>query len=141
MADVQNRNKSTIDDQLDRKLSQLGSPDCDDVSDVESSSILDDPGICQQLTRRTADGFDTLMGYFRCQLEPRQLRYALHIPLYPAMAEIPTVEAVAMDHPTAKVRITDRQKFGLRMEIVLPESNDEAQSLVVEVTAYSPLTH
>jgi len=129
-----------VDIHIERKLTELGSHVDEVQSEIESSnSILNNPDISQQLTRRTVDGLDTLMGYFRCQFAAQQTRYALHVPLYPAMNQIPEIEAAIVDGEQAKVRITDRQKFGVRLEIVLPQPPQSDQCLLVEVTAFSPL--
>lgn len=127
----------SYDGQIEFRLNQLGGEI--ETAPVPESSILNDPDISLQLTRRAADEFDTLIGFFRCQFESQQQRFALHVPIYPAMNEIPEVEAVVLDCDDAKIRVTDRQKFGLRLEIVLSEPCPAMRKLVVEVTAYSRL--
>jgi hypothetical protein len=98
--------------------------------------ILADPNLTQHLTRRSEGGHDTLTGYFRCQLQPDQQRYALHVPLYPAMNGIPDVEAIVMDSVGASVRVTDRQRFGIRLEIQCDSPKTETSNVMVEVIAY-----
>ena len=113
----------------------------DDVvtADLElvTEQILADPNLNQYITRRNEDGQDTLVGYFRCQLQRHQQRYALHIPLHPAMSAVPQVEAIVMDSDEASIRVTERQRFGLRVEIVLPRPTTETCSVMVEVIAFS----
>ncbi len=148
MAEANPLRERAYDSQIERRLRQLGknlddqSSAIEDEAEFEHSaiSILNDPQISQQLTRRKTDGFDTLIGYFRCPFKALQQRFVLHIPLYPAMGEVPEVEAAVVDCDQATTRITDQQKFGLRLEIVLARPSSDAKQLLVEVTAYSRLT-
>ena len=129
-----------IDAQLERRLAGLadsGDSNSELDSEAVSGTIFEDSGISQQWTRRQAEGFDTLSGHFRCSFCEQQQRYALHIPLYPAMEQVPEVEAAVVDCESAKVRITDRQKFGLRLEVVLPVPSSESRKVLVELTAYA----
>ena len=103
--------------------------------ELVTEQILADPNLTQQITRRNEAGQDTLAGYFRCQLQPNQQRYALHVPLYPAMSRIPEVDAMVMDSDDASVRVTDRQRFGIRLEILLSCPKTETSNVMVEVIA------
>lgn len=104
--------------------------------ELVTEQILADPNLTQHITRRNDDGQDTLVGYFRCELQPDQQRYALHMPLYPAMTGIPEVEAIVMDSGDASVRVTDRQRFGVRLEIMLNRATAATSNVMVEVIAF-----
>ena len=93
-------------------------------------------GIMQQLTRTRIDGVDRVAGIFRCDFEREQRHYALNIPVHPALSDVPTVEAICLDCD-ARIRVTDCQKFGVRIEIVLNESPTEDQSVFVDVVISS----
>jgi hypothetical protein len=94
-------------------------------------------GILQQWNRTLADGRDLIAGIFRCDFEPGQQRYALSIPIHPALADIPCVEAICLERD-ARVRQTDCQRFGVRLEIVLSETSDQVQPVFVDVVISSP---
>ena len=110
-----------------------------EMMDLEllAEQLIADPGLSQFTTRREEDGIDTLVGYFRCHLQGQQQRYALHVPLYPPMHREPMVQAMAMDSDQATVKVTDRQRFGIRVEIVLPRPVIESTDLLVEIIAHS----
>lgn len=103
--------------------------------ELATEQILADPNLTQYITRRYEAGQDTLVGYFRCQLQPDQQRYALHVPLYPAMNRNPEIEAIVLDSDDASVRVTDRQKFGIRLEILVNRPKTEVSNVIVEVIA------
>ena len=103
--------------------------------ELVTERILADPDLTQHITRRNGEGQDTLAGYFRCQFEAEQQRYALHVPLYPPMSMIPEVEAIVMDSDAASVRVTDRQRFGIRLEVVLNRPLTKISNVMVEVIA------
>ncbi len=107
--------------------------------EMVTEQILADPNLTQHLTRRNENGQDTLAGYFRCCLQPDQQRYALHVPLYPMMSAIPDVEAIVMDSDDASVRVTDRQRFGIRLEILLNRPTANPAEVMVEVIAFARL--
>lgn len=115
-----------------------GAPEFD--LEMMMEQILGDPGLTQYVIRRSESNTDTLVGYFRCCLEQNQQRYALHIPVYPAMEFEPQVEAILMDSNDGRVKITESKKFGLRMEIVLPTPAEKQVDFLVEVIATSSPT-
>ena len=130
-----------IDAQLEQRLAGLANDNeaAVEATDVGRDSVFQDHTISQQWIRRQDEGFDTLSGHFRCAFSCEQQRYALHIPLYPAMEEVPDVEATVVDCETAKIRVTDRQKFGLRLEVILEQPALEACQVLVELTAYAKI--
>lgn len=77
-------------------------------------------GITQQYNRYCRDGTDCVCGIFRCEFEPLQRRFALHVPIHPPMKNLPEVEAIGIDCDL-RTRVTDCQKFGVRIEVVLSE--------------------
>lgn len=115
--------------------------DQDETVDPELmlEQILANPELTQQLTRTVGDGNESVVAYFRCRIEPAQQRVVLHLPLVPPMERRPEVEASIMDDVPGRVRITDRQRFGIRLEIVLSESIREEMNLLVEIVASAPV--
>ena len=103
------------------------------------AQILADPNLVQHLMRTRRDGVETLTAYFRCVFLPGQQRYVLHVPFSPAFAQMPVVNAMVTERSDVRVRITDCQKFGARMEVVLPQPGGSENSLLVEVIATIPI--
>ena len=97
--------------------------------------LLDDPGLVQHITRTERDGLQTIVAYFRIEFQPGQQRLVLHVPLVPALNVLPTVNAHATDHQDVRVRVTDRQKFGIRAEVILSAPAVTADKLLVELIA------
>lgn len=104
----------------------------------DSIESLSAAGIVQQLTRTQAVDTDQITGIFRCDFEPEQERYALNIPIHPALSELPSVEAIALESD-ARIRVTDRQRFGVRLEVVLNQAASEPQRVFVDVVIASRL--
>ena len=99
---------------------------------------LQDPGLVQQFTRIQRDGTDQVIAYFRCQFESGQQRHALNLLIQPAMSTAPEVHIHVVDGPEARVRVTDLERYGLRAELVLAQTSDQAVQVLVEVLATSP---
>ena len=97
--------------------------------------VLADPCLVQHVVRTNRDGVETVVAYFRCVFSRGLQRYVLHVPFSPAFVGIPVVSAMATEHADVRVRITDCQKFGARLEVVLPQPSDCETSLLVEVIA------
>ena len=96
--------------------------------------LLSDPNVYQHVTRRSCDGEDSITGYFRCQFEPSQERTILHVPIHPPMSAVPKVNASFVQPEDAKrIRVTDRQKFGTRLEIIRSTDHDQPCQVMVEV--------
>jgi hypothetical protein len=121
-----------------------------DVDDAAALEIVDaerivlqllaDPDVTQQVTRRHCDGVDSIAGYFRCRFEPSQERAVLHVPIHPPMTEVPAVDACLVeDREGVRIRITDRQKFGARLEVIRSGGHDQPASVMVEVTLTASL--
>ncbi len=96
--------------------------------------ILSDPDVTQHVTRRHCDGVDSITGYFRCLFEASQERAILHVPIHPPMISVPDVEALFVEEDDSfRIRVTDRQKFGARLEIIRSARQEQAGSVMVEV--------
>ena len=103
--------------------------------EVVLQQILDDPDFIQQVTRTTHEGRETITGYFRIALKPGEQRQILHVPFTPPLKTIPRVEARVEGQQSIRVRITDRQKFGLRAEVILARATESIRRVLVEVIA------
>jgi hypothetical protein len=100
---------------------------------------LADPNLVQHIVRSNQDGIESIVGYFRCEFLAGQQRYVLHAPFSPALGAVPAIEAMVADEEclqdSVRVRVTDKQKFGARLEVVLVEPAKKPISLLVEVIA------
>lgn len=97
--------------------------------------LLDDPSLIQHLIRTEQDGCQTIVGYFRVVLEPGQQRCVVHVPFSPPLSAVPQVEAHVLDDQDARVRVTDCQKYGLRVEVILPRPVDSERRVLLEIVA------
>ncbi|MDA7861790.1 hypothetical protein N9B31_02715 [Mariniblastus sp.] len=104
-------------------------------SEIALQQILETPGLFQHVTRSDHEGLETVVGYFRIDFEPNCQRHILHVPFSPPFKTIPQVDTNTLGEQEARIRITDRQKFGLRMEIILPQTSDSSQHMIIETIA------
>ena len=96
--------------------------------------LLSEPDVTQHVTRRNCDSVESMTGYYRCKFEPSQERVVLHVPIHPPMAHVPKVEAMFVEPVDSfRVRVTDQQKFGARLEIIRATGQDQPTSVMVEV--------
>ncbi len=99
------------------------------------AQILADTHIKQHWIRTQRDGVDSIASYNRCDFVPGQQRHVWHLSFFPPFNFIPEIEARAAEDADLRVRVTDRQKFGARLEIVLPQPAVANLSVLIEATA------
>ncbi len=104
-------------------------------AEVVLQQLLDNSELIQHLSRTTHEGRQTIAGYFRIEFQPGEQRHILHIPLTPALKIIPQVTAHVTDHQDVRVRITERQKFGIRAEVILARVAESIRRVLVEIIA------
>lgn len=95
-------------------------------------------GITQQITRSIRDQTECIVGLYRLDFENDQLRYPLNIPIHPPLPDVPMVEAETMN-VSSRVRVTNCQRFGVRIEVVLHENVNNNEPVFVEVSISSPI--
>ena len=88
-------------------------------------------GITQKIVRTENDGREVIVGMFRCDLEPDQSRYVLNVPIHPALRDVPTVETIVFEDGV-RTRITDCKKFGIRLELVISNTDHSPKSIFLE---------
>lgn len=139
-----------FDHDLESRLNALHQPDghaepldASNEPEFDAEALLQltlsNPDLKQHVSRCESDGADTMICYRRVTLAPGERRHAMHIALHPPMPAIPDVEAFMVDPISARIRITDRQRFGARLEIVLEEPVAVETQLMVEVMLTAPL--
>jgi hypothetical protein len=94
----------------------------------------------QQLTRyRAADGTHSIHGTLIAEFEPGDRSATLHIAFCPPFERLPTVELEAVDNSFATVKLTQLLHNGVQIEVRLPQSLDEKQSVTIEMLATEAL--
>lgn len=115
----------------------FNSESSDQLIDQDHRELLAS-GITQKITRSQTDGSDNIVGLYRLDFENDQLRYPLNIPIHPPLSEVPMVEAETMN-VSSRIRVTNCQRFGVRIEIVLHEKVDPGEPVFVEFSISSPI--
>ncbi len=115
-------------------------PAADDLEmDAELSEDFSefDPDLLQQVARIQRSDVDQLVGYYRVRFASGQKREVVHVLIHPPMESIPDVEANGLEAPPHRIRITDRERFGVRLEVVLDAAweQDQPGTFLVEVLA------
>ena len=115
----------------------LGMEDDESFVDPELmlQQVLENQNLVQHITRTQEADHQTIAGYFRVDFEPGQQRGVLHVPFAPPLKIVPQVDAHVTDLENARVRVTDRQKFGIRAEVILDQASTSHQKILVEVIA------
>lgn len=106
--------------------------------DFDLELLLADPSVNQLMLRTEKDGVDQLVSYFRCEFQPGEKHFVLHVPVQPAMSEHPAVQAMGVDEDL-RIRTTKVEKFGVRLEAILDVVATEAKSMLIEVVLTSPV--
>jgi len=125
-------NNQSIED----RLNQLAGSD-HGTGDVEPEeySPMADPAVSQHIIRSNVDGKDLFSGEFRVSIPAQQTISVLHVPLHPPMPIVPVVEAFC-DNEAVRIRVTDAQRFGVRLEIKTTAIEAAVDEVVqVQITA------
>ena len=117
---------------IEDRLNQLtGTGDAVPTSEEQEYSVMADQAVSQHIIRSHDGTQDLFAGEFRISIPPQQTIYVLHVPLHPPMNSKPRVEAFA-DNQALRIRVTDVQRFGVRLEIKAA-SSDEGIVEVIQV--------
>ena len=122
-----------------RLLANLGETDETPDFDLEAVAdfVMANPGVKQHTVWLEGDGVEELVVYRRVDVLPEQQRVVIHIPVEPALQEIPRVESNLLSDQDGRIRITDIQKFGVRLEVVLSAPAPGNTSILLETTISS----
>ena len=123
-----NQTSDRLDDVADDRTVELD-------PELMLAQLLADPHMMQHWVRTHRDGVDSIATYNRCNFVPGQQRSVWHLSFLPPFSFIPEIEARAVEDVDLRVRVTDRQKFGARLEIVLPQPAAADLSVLIEATA------
>ena len=99
--------------------------------------IFLDSSISQQTIRSEYEGDDCLNITTRAVIPAGADRHVIHIAICPAMSTIPEVDAYVISGTEARIRVTQRQKFGVRLELIVGEVSEHKREAILEVVARS----
>ena len=99
--------------------------------------IFSDTSISQQTIRSEFEGEDCLNATTRAIIPAGADRHVIHIAICPAMEAIPEVDAYVISGTEARIRTTQRQKFGVRLELVVGQVADQDRETILEVVVRS----
>ncbi|MDR2345698.1 MAG: hypothetical protein LBE18_06495 [Planctomycetaceae bacterium] len=119
---------------IDIDIEQANENSAIDEFDNLSSSIWQ-IGKTQHIIRhKTELGEDKFEGYFRVEFDENQLTVSIHVPFYPVFERLPTVDAYLVDVEDAKLTITGKQFFGVRIDVKRANKNVNNLKLAVIAT-------
>lgn len=132
-------NDQSLEERLNALAGGSEQPEPSDGDDGQSAhveeSVMDNPAVIQHITRFHCDGQEMLSGQFRMSFSPQQTSAVLHVPLHPPMGSVPQVESFC-DNEDFRIRVTDAQRFGVRLEIKTPPMDAEVSGVIhVEIKA------
>ncbi len=90
----------------------------DEGLEEELLPIQTDSTIFEQTTRSRHDGVDCMSITRRVKFLPDSDREIIHVAICPAMQDVPTVEAFVVSGHDARIRTTQCQKYGVRLEAI-----------------------
>ena len=124
---------------IEERLNQLtGTGETVPVPEDQEFSVMADPAVSQHIIRSHDGSQDLFSGEFRISIAPQQTVHVLHVPLHPPMNSQPTVEAFT-DNEALRIRVTDVQKFGVRLEIKAAASDEPMVEVIqLQIAARLP---
>ncbi len=119
--------------QLDDSPHELFSGDAELAMEEEQELPCD---VTQQITRsKQPDGGELIVCYLRCEFQPKQKLHVTHLPFCPQLKQIPEVNIHQLSGPTANVKMTQLECFGMRIETKLSQAHATQQSVLIEFIA------
>lgn len=94
--------------------------------------FLNEPSQKQKTIRLLDDSSTKVVHLRRCCFEKGQSCFVVHVPFFPPLKNVPIVDASSFDTET-RIRITERNRFGLRIEVISLNRNHKSLSESVEV--------
>ena len=121
---------------IEDRLNQLtGTVDDASMAEGEALSVMEDRSVSQHIIRSHDGAQDLFAGEFRITIPPQQTIHVLHVPLHPPMNSKPSVEAFA-DNEELRIRVTDVERFGVRLEVKAALSDQEIVEVIqVQIAA------
>lgn len=108
----------------------------DEDAEIEPA-ILSDTSIRQQVVRSVIEDEDFVSAISRVSVQAGADREVVHLPIHPPFATIPEVDAFVISGAESRIRVTQKQRFGLRLEVVLSRPAAATVETVIEVIARS----
>ena len=136
-------------------LTELDSPEFDE--ELILSAMLDDPELNQFSTRKSVDDTDTIIVYRRLLFAAGQQNIVMHFPIEPALKTAPSVDVMVLSESTklkaknseqgdaeqlaatARVKVTDQQPYGIRLEVTLARPTEHAFTVFIETIIQSEM--
>jgi len=108
-----------------------------DPGEREAPEQPDDEAILlQQVMRfRNRDGSETIYATLRGEFAPGERGITLYVGCCPPFAQIPVVEAEAMEGPPVRVTVAQVQNNGAQIDVELERPESEGIQVTIEVAA------
>ncbi|MEL7499294.1 MAG: hypothetical protein AAFN77_16930 [Planctomycetota bacterium] len=100
--------------------------------------IAEDPAMRQLILRNADNEGETMTVYQRLQWMKDQQTVVVHLPLTPSFTKPPSIEGVLDDEPEARVRVTDCQVYGVRIEVILDHKPTTSISRILRLNLHAP---
>lgn len=91
------------------------------------------PEILQQMTRRCEQGIDVLECLFRVEFAAGQREAGVHIPIWPAFAEVPEVECEPLDESEVEATAASVHTYGVRIDVRLSAACEDSETVLIGV--------
>lgn len=131
--DSSNDQAAELPTPLQLAIDQVGS-----AEDLEiEPAIFSDPSIRQQVTRSIVEDEDFVSVISRVSIAAGADREVIHLPIHPPFDFIPEVDAFVVSGAESRIRVTQKQRFGLRLEVVLARPSVAEVETVIEVISRS----
>jgi hypothetical protein len=96
----------------------------------------DEAILLQQVMRfRNPDGSETIYATLRGEFAPGERGITLYVGFCPPFAQIPVVEAEAMEGPPTRVTVAQVQNNGAQIDVELERPESEMVQVTIEVAA------
>lgn len=117
--------ETVAEEPLDLELSE--------EDEEESVNLFDDPAVTQQVIRSSIGDEEFVNFTVRATIPEKAERQVIHLPIWPALDEVPKVDAFVVSGTEARIRLGQAQRFGIRIELVKTTPLFETTETLVEV--------
>lgn len=126
------------------KSSELADGPFSESAEAGESAETGDPDCFEEDIRRQvtltrdAEGYETISGVVREDFESEQRSIVSHVMFQPPLLQSPHVEAHVIEGPSATIKATRVEKFGVRFEIRLEKPSDRDATVAYEFIGRHP---
>lgn len=108
-----------------------------DLLNYYVEALANAPSTSQIMFRTEEGGVETILSFHSITFLPNQKTEVVHLPFSPRLPHLPSVNGVLIGNIAGRIRVTDCQVYGARIEVILGRIPTEPVSTMLRLQVIS----